>query len=552
MKKNLITIVSVLLFIITTACDLSFQGNSASAISSSNSSSSSSVPVNEQTHLHIYNSLYSTDFCFVKGDGLVVCSNGSDSFNSDTQLLWGGIHIPGVFNSLVNFGDTVAMGIGGGQLCALEANHTVQCWGWNNYGQLGNNTSTSNYQTPNSVTLASNAYSIAANRYSTCASLDNGQVQCWGSNNDGQLGNGDISGASQSSPVTVLELVGSSSSATLTGVNTVYAGNDLNGNSFNCAVTSDGHAKCWGSDNVGQLGNGYTPQNSISFVALSVVDANSSAISSVSALCTGGEFACALHTGGTVDCWGDDTYGQLGNGSSATSALYAVAVKEASSSLSSVTQITCGDFHACALISDGSIKCWGSDQSYELGDQQSSSNQDTAVAVSGLSSSAIEVSAGFYRTCALLADTNTVQCWGNQVNTDGTAASAPTTLESINPSSTPTALTFAPLGPSFTNNCFPVGIFAVNSSGSLASQSTVPQTNVDLTVSSGHGTFYSDSGCTSSTSSASISAGNNSTVVYFGDSYSVNVNQITVSDQNTSTGLSSSPSLELDVLYSGC
>ena len=129
---------------------------------------------------------------------------------------------------------------GDGHSCALTTSGGVKCWGRNNYGQLGNG-STTNSPTPVDVTgLTSGVASISAGASHTCAVTTAGGLKCWGRNLNGQLGNASI--ANSSTPVDVAGLA--------SGVATVSAGG-----TYTCAVTTAGGAKCWGDNHFGQLGN---------------------------------------------------------------------------------------------------------------------------------------------------------------------------------------------------------------------------------------------------------------------------------------------------------
>ena len=125
---------------------------------------------------------------------------------------------------------------------------------------------------------------------------------------------------------------------------------------------------------------------------------------SVTALAAGTYHSCALVSSGTVKCWGLNEHGQLGDGTTALS-LTAVAV----SGISTATALTAGNEDTCAMLSGGTVKCWGLNGSGELGNG-TTSDSSTPVAVSGIST-ATAVSAGGYHTCALLAG-GTVKCWG--------------------------------------------------------------------------------------------------------------------------------------------
>ncbi len=127
-------------------------------------------------------------------------------------------------------------------------------------------------------------------------------------------------------------------------------------------------------------------------------------------MAAGYSFSCALHAGGTVKCWGDNKYGQLGNGTAAASSTPVSVI-----GITGATALTAGFGHACALIADGTVQCWGSNSSGELGDGTLSQNTEVgstlAVSVSDLSD-AVAVAAGTDFTCALRS-AGTVVCWGD-------------------------------------------------------------------------------------------------------------------------------------------
>ena len=217
----------------------------------------------------------------------------------------------------------------------------------------------------------------------SCAILPSTGVQCWGQNNAGQVGDGTT--LTRLTPVNVSTLA--------SGVTAI-----ADGASHSCARLSTGAVKCWGLNTSGQLGDA-TTTNRHAPVAVSGLT------SGVTAIATGGSHTCALLTGGTVKCWGLNTSGQLGDG---TTTLRTTPV--AVSGLTGVTAIAAGGSFTCARLSTGAVKCWGLNSSGQLGDGTITLRK-TPVGVSGLASGVTAITAGTSHTCARLS-TGAVKCWG--------------------------------------------------------------------------------------------------------------------------------------------
>jgi len=273
--------------------------------------------------------------------------------------------------------------VGSSHACAVLSDGTVNCWGYNAYGQLGDGTTT-NRTTPVAVSGISNATDIFTGVYHTCAVLSDNTAKCWGYNAYGQLGDGTTT--QRTTPVAVSGL----STATKIGGGAYHT----------CAVLSDNTMKCWGYNPYGNLGDGTTTQRTTPVAV--------SGISTATDVAKGLLYhTCALLSNGSVNCWGYNAHGELGDGTT-TQRTTPVAV----SGISTATNITLGYYHSCALLSNGTVNCWGYNNFGQLGDG-TTTQRTTPVAVSGIST-ATDVGADIYHSCAVLSD-GTANCWGYNV-----------------------------------------------------------------------------------------------------------------------------------------
>jgi hypothetical protein len=171
------------------------------------------------------------------------------------------------------------------------------------------------------------------------------------------------------------------------------------GDAYSCALTTAGQVKCWGDNQFGQLGNGSTTD------ALVPVDV--AGASGATGLTAGGLHACAIRAVGTVSCWGRNNFGQLGDGTT-TDRLLPVNVAELPEE---ATEITAGVLHTCALgAPSGAVRCWGSNTYGQLGGALPGTST-TPVAVTRLTGGATAIAAGDGHTCALT-ESGAVTCWG--------------------------------------------------------------------------------------------------------------------------------------------
>ncbi len=236
--------------------------------------------------------------------------------------------------------DAVALAAGTSFTCALVRGGTVQCWGANYSGQLGDGTKTSR-GTAAAVTDLSGAAAIATGEHHACAIVANGGVKCWGKNDEGQLGNGSTAESLAPSAVSIAD-----------AVQLVAASR------FTCARLRSGQVSCWGANTLGQLGTGSpNPDPNPSPIQTAVNDAVS--------IWVGYEHACAARANGTVSCWGAAGSGQVGSGSVPEDA--SIARPTAVVGVSGALAVGTGGDHSCATTSNGGVFCWGANTLGQLG-----------------------------------------------------------------------------------------------------------------------------------------------------------------------------------------
>jgi alpha-tubulin suppressor-like RCC1 family protein len=287
---------------------------------------------------------------------------------------------------------------GSGHTCAVTSGGGAKCWGSNTlYGLVGNGSATGFFRAPVDVTgLKSGVKAIAAGGHHSCALTGRGGAKCWGANLDGAIGNG----STKLFFLTPVDVIGLKS-----GVKAIALGSLFS--SHACVITSGGGVKCWGYNRNGQLGNGTSTaaRTPVAVVGLS---------SGVGAITAGADFTCALNGRGGVSCWGTNTVGQLGNGSTIASRT-PVGVAGLGSG---VKRIAAGGGHSCALTSAGGVKCWGSDSYGQLGNGTWTGNVGgtgpfpTPIDVIGLTSGVRAIATGANHTCAITT-AGGVKCWGN-------------------------------------------------------------------------------------------------------------------------------------------
>jgi len=345
--------------------------------------------------------------CALLDDGTVQCWGDN---------IWGQLG-DGTFTTRIapvavsNLNSVVSIAVGRQHSCAiLGSQGTVRCWGRNDGGQLGNGTSSQSINQPVFVTGLTNVVALTAGDLHTCAVRVDGTVWCWGDNLEGQLGNGGLTNFSLV-PVQVEDLIGAV---------TVEAGAN-----HTCALLSDSSLKCWGENGFGELGN-----NSFLASNVPVSTGRLSATPGVGAvdLAAGGLSTCARLSDASVSCWGDNGSGQFGNGTSGLNNLSAVPV--ASKVSPTVVALAAGTHHSCAILADGTVSCWGSDTGGQLGDGGTGSVSLPGPPVPGVTN-AVEIAGGLKFTCALTV-AGAIRCWGdNAFGQHGDGTNSPQGIDSV-------------------------------------------------------------------------------------------------------------------------
>jgi alpha-tubulin suppressor-like RCC1 family protein len=308
--------------------------------------------------------------------------------------------------------NAIQVSAGADHACALLADHTVTCWGYNGDGELGNGTINGS-PAPATVPGLSNVKRIAASAWGTCALLSDGTVKCWGANFVGQMGNGTISQQGQLSPWFVYN---SSGTDILRNVADLSRG----GAWTTCGVLANGVGECWGYNAHGETGSGTASEAQALPAAVAATGG-----SPIADIAMGWTQACARTADGNYWCWGSNGYGQLGDGT--TNASSSPVYNDIPKWLSPAQRISAGEGTGCAIVSAfGTVSCWGYNLFNDVGDG-TNTDRPFPVPVAGLSS-IVGLARGDFTTCALRGD-GLEWCWGinnlGQVG-DGTTTTRPT------------------------------------------------------------------------------------------------------------------------------
>jgi len=307
---------------------------------------------------------------------------------------------PGAKAETVDSIEYTAIATGNEFSCALTKDGFVRCWGRSDRSQLGSQVVAMS-QKPNNVFSLTGATSIATGSGHACAILKDKTLKCWGDNTYGQVGDG-------------RKLTQGKEERWFP----TYVHNNFNivqvalGESHSCALDEFGQIKCWGRNNLGQVGTGDSD-------SVRVIPENVVLNEKAKGVALGSNHTCTLTESAKIYCWGDNTKGQLGLGDSRSRSRPTLV-----SSIVNPVSLTAGYDKTCAILQDGSAKCWGDGEFGQLGDgdivnkflpvfvsTSSTDKSGATVPLKGIKA----ISLGYAHSC-LIDDKSNLWCWGKAGN----------------------------------------------------------------------------------------------------------------------------------------
>ena len=350
--------------------------------------------------------------CALTNAGTAYCwgsGYGGDLGNGSTANSYVAIPVSGgmTFTTIV---------AGGTHTCALTGAGDAYCWGLNYSGQLG--TGTTDYSlVPVAVAGGLKFTTLAATGGDhTCGLVASGAAYCWGKNDAGQIGDGTTIGTSFPGRTTPVPVSGG------------LTFSDLNAGGYHtCGVTSGGPSYCWGLNHWGEIGNGLQGGNVL-------VPAAVSGGLPFTVIFAGIYHSCGLSSAGAAYCWGSNLRGQLGNGSASGPDNCPTYPNTGACSVRPVAVVggfhfdvlAVGHSHTCGLVAGGVAYCWGLNSNGQLGDGTTTDASGPKAVAGGLTFKAISAGIGLY-TCAITT-AGAVYCWGRndvgQLGNGGTNNSA--------------------------------------------------------------------------------------------------------------------------------
>jgi len=316
------------------------------------------------------------DTCALSSSGNVYCWVGGSPVEIFAGAQGGGTYLSNI----------TAVTVGYHFACALSSSGGVFCWGSNDFGQLGNNSTSAIGETvessiPDQVMgvggsgFLSNITALSAGSFHACAVSSSGNVFCWGLNQTGQLGintnhgpencvSGTVSESCSKTPVEVLDVIGGN--LNLSNISAIAASQYIA-----CAVSSPGHVYCWG---IGAVGNGIDAEQDLPVEVISGQQGRGSFLSDITSVASGFAHACALSSSGNVYCWAENSASGIALGNTFTFDNTPVKVLAGAqgigSFLSVISSVAAGYQFTCALSTPSTglaVYCWGYNGGASLG-----------------------------------------------------------------------------------------------------------------------------------------------------------------------------------------
>ncbi len=375
--------------------------------------------------------------CVLRGDGRVKCWGNANWLGyglAFPENKGDGANEMGALLPFVDLGaNRTAVSLWGGSYgyvrCAVLDTGGLKCWGANGSGNLGLGDTNVRGDGPNEmgdnlpfVALGTNrtAKMVSATNAHTCAILDDDRIKCWGNNGDGQLGLGDTQtrgdGPNEMGDNLPFVDIGAGRKPKTIQV----------ANARTCIITDQDRVRCWGAGSNGQLGsgNGASRGGAPNQMGQNLPDVDLGTNRTAKAIAMGITHTCAILDDGTVKCWGNNPYGQLGlgdtndRGDGPNEMGDALAVVPLGVGRTAKA-IAAGSSHTCAILDDDSVKCWGENNQGQLGlgntgrrgDGPNEMGNDLPAVPFGLGRKAVALSLGSSHSCALLGD-GALKCWG--------------------------------------------------------------------------------------------------------------------------------------------
>lgn len=335
-------------------------------------------------------------YCWGYGaNGQLGDDQGGSTQYSPVSVVQGALPASGVFRQLT--GSTQGT-------CGIASNDRAYCWGRNSAGGLGDGSTTSRF-TPTAVAQGAlpadrSIRQINGGDGHTCAIAFNERAYCWGNNNFGQVGDNTLT--ERLTPIAVLQGALPADRA-LRQITT--------GDHHTCAIASNNRGYCWGTNTSGSLGDGTTTRSG---TPVAVIQGAMPAGALLQQIVAGSTYTCGIAADSKAYCWGYNSTGQLGDNTVTSRSSPTAVLQGAMPAGTTVKQIVAGSGHTCALGSNNQAYCWGDNSDGQLGDGTTTQRRTPVAVLQGAMPSGVTIqslSAGDYHTCAIASD-NKAYCWG--------------------------------------------------------------------------------------------------------------------------------------------